>query len=206
MKKLLKLLKGFWKVLLAIILFVMFNSFAQQFYAKYHWVSPIILRSPIEKNELISPLPKGKKVAFIDEAFAQEPGERITKLQKFLKAKNSPLAEHAEVFVYLADKYALDYTLAVAISGKESSFGKNIKQGSHNAWGYMTWDAQGTRSVKVFSSWEEGIEAEIKLLAENYKVRMNKGIQEAYCPSYECSSTWVAHVTNFQEEINKEVN
>src|SRR5437762_591843 len=75
MKKLLKLFKEFWKITLAIIVFVMFNVLAQNFYAQYHWTSPIIIRSPIEKNITISPLPTKKATGsamLIPQAYAEE--------------------------------------------------------------------------------------------------------------------------------------
>lgn len=129
--------------------------------------------------------------------------DRAIKLEKYLIERNSPLAPFAEVIVSEADKNDIPYTLVAAISGKESSFGKAIKPNSHNAWGVMAWDNAGTRYIRSFGTWTEGIEFVSNLLGENYRANMYKGIQQKYCPSYECSSTWVENVTSFSEEINK---
>lgn len=128
---------------------------------------------------------------------------RILKVDLFLKKNNSPLAGYGEYIVGQADKYDIPWTLIVAISGKESSFGTAIKPNSYNAWGVMAWTPQGKRFIRSFKSWTEGIEFETKLLADNYRTNMNKGIQEKYCPTEECSSTWVTNVTQFQEDINQ---
>lgn len=128
---------------------------------------------------------------------------RVQKLYDFLRQKESPLSSHAQLIVDLSDEHDLPYTLIVAIAGKESSFGHAIKEGSHNAWGVMGWDANGKRHIRNFSSWEEGIRFEARLLDENYRDKMARGIQETYCPSFECSDTWVSTVAGFQEEINE---
>ncbi len=60
---------------------------------------------------------------------------RIKKVYDYLVSKNSPLADYAELIVKEADKNDISWTLVVAISGKESSFGTVIKPDSHNAWG-----------------------------------------------------------------------
>lgn len=126
---------------------------------------------------------------------------RVKKVFEHLSSFNSPLAQYSEYIVLMADKYALDYTLVPAISFQESTLGKH-NAGNFNAWGITTGKKTGPRFAS-YRSWEEGIEAATKLLAENYKVRMNKGIQEVYCPSSECSDKWVKNVTKFQEDINE---
>jgi len=128
---------------------------------------------------------------------------RIKKTYEYLSKLGSPLAPHAKYIVAMADKYDIPWTLVTAISGKESTYGKNIKPDSYNAWGIMKFDASGNRSIRMFASWENGIEFASRLLSENYRKNMNKAIQEKYCPSIECSDTWVSDVTNFQESINK---
>ncbi len=128
---------------------------------------------------------------------------RIKKTYDYLLKLGSPLAPHAKHIVAMADKYDIPWTLVTAISGKESTYGKNIKPNSFNAWGIMKFDANGNRSIRTFESWESGIEFTSRLLSENYRKNMNKAIQEKYCPSIECSDTWVSDITNFQMSINK---
>lgn len=131
-----------------------------------------------------------------------KPQTRVEKLRTFLEEKNSPLAAYAEYIVHVSDENDIPWTLVASIAGKESSFGVHIKPNSYNAWGVMQWDAKGVRSIRSFSSWKEGILFEAKLLSNSYRTNMNKAIQEKYCPSFECSDTWVTHVTGFQKEIN----
>jgi len=128
--------------------------------------------------------------------------ERAKKVQAYLEKANSPLADYSEYIVNMADQYDIPWTLVAAISGKESSFCKNIKAGSHNCWGIMTWDSAGNRDIRTFATWQDGIRFATKLLSENYRHDMNRAIQAKYCPSFECSNTWVNDVTSFQEEIN----
>lgn len=129
--------------------------------------------------------------------------KRAEKVETYLEKNKSPLANYSNYIVQLADEYDIPWTLVVAISGKESSFCKNIKEKSHNCWGIMTWDSEGNRSIRSFDSWESGIEYTTKLLSKNYRHDMNRAIQAKYCPTFECSDTWVENVTTFQEEINK---
>lgn len=129
--------------------------------------------------------------------------DREQKLYDYLRKHNSPLAGQSALIIEASDEYGIDYTLIPAIAGKESSFGKAIKQGSYNAWGIMAWDEAGNRSVRIFNSWKEAINFEAKLLAENYRWNMNRGIQQKYCPDFECSPTWASDITSFSEAIIK---
>lgn len=154
------------------------------------------------KDEQISMLMRGYKVyAAVEERERTFEDPRAEKVYKFLKKYDSPLAQYAELIVSEADKNGIPYTLVPAIAGKESTFGRQIKPGSHNAWGVMTWDKVGNRSVRVFNSWQEGIAFEAKLLGDNYITDMVGGIQTRYCPSYECSNTWTNDVTGFAEAM-----
>lgn len=135
--------------------------------------------------------------------FKENPDTRVEQLRVYLEGKKSPLTPYAQLIVWEANKNDIPWTLIVAISGKESSFGHALPPGSHNAWGIMAWDKAGVRSVRRFASWEEGIKFTSQLLGENYRENMNRGIQVKYCPDFECSDTWVQHVTQFQEQINK---
>ena len=132
-----------------------------------------------------------------------KPLTREEKLKVFLESKNSPLASYSDYIVKVSDENDISWTLIVSISGKESSFGVHIKPQSFNAWGIMSWDDSGKRFIREFKSWKEAILFEAKLLSNSYRLNMNKAIQEKYCPSFECSNTWVENVTSFQKEINK---
>lgn len=152
--------------------------------------------------KIVSPLAQTVEAKVIPTPTITIKEQRSKKLYSYLVNKKSPLAPHAELIVSEADKNDISWTLVVAISGKESSFGKNIKPNSNNAWGVMQWDREGNRSIRSFNSWKDGIKFESALLGSFYRSKMNKGIQESYCPGFECSDTWVSNVTDFQEEIN----
>ena len=167
-----------------------------------------IIRTLESRIQLVSPLPKavqadtkGVNVSPVPTRIpATDP--RITKLKTYLVEKNSPLAGHSALIIQEADAHDIPWTLITSIAGKESGFGKNIKPGSFNAWGIMTWNSEGVRSIRTFSSWEESIRYTSALISNNYRVNMNSAIQAKYCPSFECSNTWVSTVTQFQKEIN----
>jgi hypothetical protein len=122
--------------------------------------------------------------------------DRTEKLKSFLISKGSPLADYAGVIIKEADEHGIDWTLTTSISGKESSYGKQCPDGSHNAWGIG-----GAKAMRRFASWEEGIAYVSALLGNNYKTNMLKGIQTKYCPSFECDKNWVAHVAQFSDAM-----
>jgi hypothetical protein len=119
---------------------------------------------------------------------------RVQRLTEFFEKYDSPLANFAEDFVFLADKYDIDWRLVPAISGVESTFGKRIPYNSYNAYGWANGDYS-------FNSWEESIEIVSKTLREKY---MDKGavtinqIARRYAPP---SSTWAGKVRFFLRKI-----
>lgn len=120
---------------------------------------------------------------------------RITKLEHFLQAYNSPLVDYTEDFIQSADKYQIDWKLVPAITGVESSFGKRIPPGSYNAYGW----ANGTY---YFQSWEDSINHVSQVLKEKY---IDRGLDTPYKmgPVYAPPSpTWAGKVTYFMEKID----
>lgn len=89
---------------------------------------------------------------------------RVKILEKYLTQYDSPLTSNAKDFVYYADKYDLDWRLVAAISGVESTYGKEIPPYSYNGWG---WGVYGTHVIR-FSSWKEGIATVSQGLREKY--------------------------------------
>lgn len=83
-------------------------------------------------------------------------------VEDFLNFYNSPLTPYSKLIVEVSDKYGLDFRLLPAIAMAESGAGKEIPEGSHNAWGYGIYGDQ----VMRFSSWTEAIEK----VAYNLKV------------------------------------
>jgi len=122
-----------------------------------------------------------------------EVDKRVIKLEKFLESYDSPLAEYAEVLVKTADKYGLDWRLVPAITGVESTFGKQIPAGSYNAYGWAN-------GAFYFESWEQSIDLVSQALKEKY---IDRGLDTPYKmgPVYAPpSKTWAYKVDNF---INK---
>lgn len=123
---------------------------------------------------------------------------RIRVLQGYLKQYNSPLVEYAPAFVKYADSYDLDWRLVAAISGVESTFGREIPYGTYNGWG---WGIYGTNMI-YFQSWEDGIRTVTSGLRENY---INKwGASNVYEIGrfYAASPTWAQRVDYFMAKIS----
>jgi hypothetical protein len=122
---------------------------------------------------------------------------RSIKLRIFLESVDSPLAPYADVFVKQADKYGLpDWRLVPAITGVESTFGKQIPFNSFNAYGWCNGNCS-------FASWEQSIEIVTKTLKEKYYDRGITTIEEIahiYAPP---STTWNFKVNNFIDKIEK---
>lgn len=161
-----------------------------------------LLDSQVKFGASPFPLPSVKPVEtelkLINDAYAVEAKEdpRIIKLKTFLKSKNSPLADYAELIVKEADNYDIGWTRLVAISGMESHYGLKIPSGSHNAWGL------GGSKFMRFESWPEAISYASRQLGSNYKLNENSGIQAKYCPSSSgCNPEWAKVVTNNSKEI-----
>ena len=119
---------------------------------------------------------------------------RVEKLTLFLEKYDSPLVPYAETFVFMADKYQIDWKLLPAITGVESTFGKQIPFNSYNAYG---WNNGNYR----FQSWEDSIEIVSKALKEKY---YNRGLDNpykigrVYAPP---SPFWGNRVNNFMKMI-----
>ncbi len=124
------------------------------------------------------------------------PDKRVTKLQTFLKSKNSPLVDYAELIVKEADKWDIGWTKVVAISKMESDFAKKLPQNSYNAWGL------GGSKFMYFSSWNESIEYVSRLIGTAYKTNEMQGIKAKYCPaSDKCNPSWAFIVVEASNDI-----
>jgi hypothetical protein len=120
---------------------------------------------------------------------------RSEKLRKFLEEYDSELSPYARQFVKYADEYGLDWRLLPAIAGIESTFGKQMIDGTYNAYG---WAGGKYR----FASWEDSIATISKSLKDDY---LEKGavtlfqIAHRYCPP---STTWRYKVVYFMNKID----
>lgn len=81
-------------------------------------------------------------------------------INDYLREQGSPLAGKGAVFVREARKNGLDPRLLVAIAGAESAFGKNIKSGTYNPFG---WGPH-----IPFKSWDQAISTVARGLRRGY--------------------------------------
>lgn len=84
----------------------------------------------------------------------------VKDINTYLREQDSPLAGKGAVFVREARKNGLDPKLLVAIAGAESSFGKNIKPGTYNPFG---WGPH-----IPFKSWDQAISTVARGLRKGY--------------------------------------
>jgi len=127
---------------------------------------------------------------------AEEFDYRVAVLENYLDEHDSPLADYADEFVASADKYGLDWRLVPAITGVESTFGKQIPENSFNAYGWANGDYR-------FDSWEDSIDHVSMTLKTKY---VDRGaptlakIARRYAPP---STTWAGKVKYFVTKIDK---
>jgi hypothetical protein len=119
---------------------------------------------------------------------------RTEQLQAYLNNHHSPLASEADTMIKAADQYGLDWKLIPAITGVESTFGKNIPFNSFNAYGW-------SNGAYRFESWEQSINHVAKFLKEKY---VNRGLDtpEKIAPVYAPPSpSWGWKVRFFMNKI-----
>lgn len=122
---------------------------------------------------------------------------RVTALEFIFAKYHSPLLPYAKVYVEMADKYGVDWKLLPSISGLESTFGKALLSGTHNAYGW------GGGTI-YFKSWEDGIETINRALKENYMGKWKATDVWSIGHIYAASPTWAVRVNHFMNEINEE--
>lgn len=123
--------------------------------------------------------------------------KRVKILKAYLKSHDSPLSENAETFVRSADKYNLDYRLVAAISGVESTFGKQIPSNSFNAWG---WGIYGENIIR-FQSFDEAINTISKDIRGQYMNKWKTKDVQDIGRIYAESPTWASGVQYFMNKM-----
>lgn len=125
-------------------------------------------------------------------------------IDQYLARYNSPLAGLGRVFVRRSKKEGIDPRLLVAIAGAESAFGKQVKPGTFNPFG---WGPH-----IPFDSWQQSIGTVAKGLADNYFAEGYNTIpkiQRKWAPSgaandpTNLNSNWTRNVTKFYNELTK---
>jgi hypothetical protein len=123
---------------------------------------------------------------------------RIANLKRFFRKYNSPLYDHAEYVVQVADENSLDYRLLPAIAMQESGLCRQIPHNSHNCWGWGIYGSKVTR----FASYPDAIDAVSKGLKKNYIDRgltTANQIMEVYTPS--SNGSWAHGVNTFLQAL-----
>jgi len=163
------------KILISMAIFAV--ALARPVTAKASWTAG---QSAVLKNSALAP-----KMA----------DQRIKKLERFLTAQHSPLAQYAPLMVKMADKYQIDWKLVPAISGVESSFGRRIPYHSFNAYGWANGHYH-------FLSWPNSIGHVTRVLSEKYYnrgLKTPKQIGPVYAPP---SKTWAIKVNFWMKKID----
>lgn len=159
---------------------------------------PKIVKPELQNFKLYAALPLNE--SSISDNIEPADG-RAKVIEDFFRSYKSPLSNHSETFIQVADKYKLDYRLLPAISMQESNGGKKVIKESYNPFGYGIY---GKLAVQ-FQSWDEAIERVGKALREDY---LDKGLKTPHQimtkytpPSLEKGGAWAKGVTTFMEEL-----
>jgi hypothetical protein len=107
---------------------------------------------------------------------------RVANLMHFFRKYNSPLYDHAQKIVDVADTHKFDYRLLPAIAMQESTLCRSIPSNSYNCWGWGIYGSTVTR----FSGYDEAIETVGRGLKKNYIDRgltTTSAIMSKYTPS-----------------------
>lgn len=122
---------------------------------------------------------------------------RALTLEQFFANYHSPLAQYADVFVSVADKYSLPWQLLPAISMQESTGGKNVPEDCYNPFG---WGIH-VRGTLCFESWTQGIEQVAKGFKEKYidngLVTIDQIMRKYNPTSYNRDGSWGSGVQFF---------
>lgn len=121
-------------------------------------------------------------------------------VDNFLAKHASPMQGMGKTFVFIADKYGIDWKLLPAIAFQESNLGKKIPKNSYNAWGWAVYT--GANSGAAFDSWEHAIETVARGIKEKYIAQgltTPEAIMTKYTPSSDGS--WAYAVRFAMEEM-----
>lgn len=163
------------------------------------YLSKVSVLKPVNQNfKLYAALPKG---GFLVSDNISLTDARSKIIENFFKGYQSPLADKADSFVKVADKYDLDWRLLPSIAMQESNGGKKVVKNSHNPFGFGIW---GNLVVR-FAGWEEAIERVGRSLREDY---LNQGLTTPYQimtkytpPAVLKGGNWAIGVNSFMEEL-----
>jgi len=123
---------------------------------------------------------------------------RAAIIDQYFKEHKCPLAGTGRKMVELSDEHNFEFWWLPAIAWQESSCGKNIIDGSYNAWGYGIYGD----NAKKFSNWDEAMEIIANDLSVNF---FGKGLVEPceverrYTPP--SKGSWCRSIKYFKDEL-----
>ena len=135
----------------------------------------------------------------IETSLHVEHDNRAEILKAYLQQFNSPLADHAQMFIDEADKNKLDWKLVAAISGVESYFGQAIPGYSYNGWGFGVYGP----NVRRFNSWDDGIATVSHALRTDYLGENTETNVYQIGAKYAADPIWAYKVQNFMSSIDE---
>ena len=122
--------------------------------------------------------------------------DRSDILKQFFNKYNSPLVDHVDTFIEVADKYGIDYRILPAISCVESTCAKFYIKETYNPFGW------GGGKID-YNSFDESIESVGKGLHKGY---ISKGLTtvERIAPVYNPPNPvhWALKVRYFMNQIS----
>lgn len=163
------------------------------------FISKPQLRQPSNTvYRLYSALPQNKTQ--IEQEIKTKDGRSLI-VENFFNNHHSPLTDHSNLFITIADFYHLDFRLLPSIAMQESNGGKKVPNNSFNPFGYGIY---GSKKVH-FENWEDAIQTVGKSLREDYLdigLRTPEQIMTKYTPpSLSKGGTWAKGVNHFMEEL-----
>jgi beta-N-acetylglucosaminidase len=134
---------------------------------------------------------------FADILEQQKLDTRTQVLKHYLEQFDSPLTQYAQTFVVEADLNHIPWDLVVAISGTESSFGKQAPAGSNNFYGYDIY----ADNVLYFDTVEKGIQTVSRAIRNDYIDKWHSRNVEDIGHLYASSPLWATHTIYFMHDI-----
>ena len=120
-------------------------------------------------------------------------------LRQYLERYNSPLVEHADLLVEVADENGFDFRWMVAIAQQESNLCKKIPYNSYNCWG---WGIYGDKVTRV-ASYDQAIRKIAPQFKKKFLVKGANTNPEEVMKSYTPPSkgSWAFGVNQFMREM-----
>lgn len=157
-----------------------------------------LVKPNVQHFQLYAALPKSEASISDDIEYTDA---RAKIIEDFFTSYKSPLSNHSNTFIQVADKYNLDWRLLPSISMQESNGGKRIISDSYNPFGYGIYG----KLVLRFQSWDEAIERVGRAIREDYLdegLKTPNQIMAKYTPpSLKKGGAWAKGVSTFMEEL-----